>query len=298
LSSSDPLAGAHTLAITPFDSAGDLDRRSLASLVDFLLDGGVDGVIALGTTGEFFTLSPSERVSVMEEFMRAVGRRVPVTFGVADSSTRQSVVLAQRAEELGAACVMLPAPYYFAHSRPAVEAHFAAVAASTRLPLMVYDGGGGIEVPVDLLASLRAQAPNVRYVKLSLPQPAKVAAVVARAAGVAPLCGDDTMLVLALRHGAIGSTIGIGNLLPKAVSEVHAAFASGDLATARRIHRQHILPAVGICGTSKSEYIGCFKDVLHRKGVIASAATRPPLQPLDALRREELLAVMTEIGVL
>jgi 4-hydroxy-tetrahydrodipicolinate synthase len=289
------LTGAHTLIVTPFDDEGDLDEVSLAQLTDHVIAGGVDGVIGLGTTGEFFTMSPEERLRGMEVILSAARGRVPVTIGVSDSSTRVSIALAARAEELGAACVMLAPPYYFGHSSSAVHAHFEAVSAAVQVPLMIYDGGGGVELAVDEVVRLSARAPRIRYIKLSLPKPAKVAAVRQATPHVDPLCGDDTMLMLALRYGAVGSTIGIGNLRPRAVAALHRAAEAGDWDRARAIHSREILPAVAVCGSAKSEYIRCFKEVLHAWGVIRSAHTRLPLQALDPVRRDELFTVVNEV---
>ncbi|KAF0957328.1 dihydrodipicolinate synthase family protein [Rhodococcus sp. T7] len=293
----DPLRGAHTLAVTPFDTNGELDEASLRSLVEYLIEGGVHGVIGLGTTGEFFTLSMAERLHIMSTMATAVRGRVSLTFGVGDSATANAVALAKRAEELGAAAVMVPPPYYFGHSNAAVTHHILEIASAIRTPVMVYDGGGGREVSVATLARMRSEASNVSMVKLSLPNPSKVSAVLADAPGIAPICGDDTMLMLALAYGAAASSIGIGNLVPAAVAGLHNAYDSGDLVKARRLHRDALLPLVAVCGSGKSEYIRCFKEVLVKSGVIDFPTTRPPLLPLDPVRREELMAVARDTGV-
>lgn len=292
------LTGAQVLLITPFDDDGEIDEASLANLVEFVLADGVDGLIALGTTGEFFTLDPGERAMVMQLVTRLVKGRTPVSFGVGDTSTRTSLELAAQAERLGAACVMLPPPYYFAHSPAALEAHFHTVASGVDLPLMVYDGAGGIEFSLEQLRRLHEQKPTVKYVKLSVPSPEKVQAVATGVPSLGVFCGDEQMLVLALRNGAAGSTLGCGNILPGVVVAIHRAFAAGDIHAARKLQLGALIQAVSVCTTAKSEYIRCYKEVLAAKGIIRSPATRPPLQPLEPTRREEVLAVMAEIGAL
>lgn len=292
------LSGANVLLVTPFDEDGELDERSLESHVDYVLEGGAHGVVGLGTTGEFFTMDAGERARAMTLVARAVRGRVPVTFGIGDSSTRTSVALARHARDVGADCVMLQPPYYFAHSQDAVESHFAAVAAAVDLPLMIYDGAAGLEVRVETMAALRDRFANVRYVKMSIPNPSKVARVCAEAEGVVPLCGDEYMLVLAMRYGAKGSTVGIGNVMPSAIAAFHDAYDAGELEGARKLYADRICPAVAVCATSKAEYIRCFKEVLVELGVIARATTRPPLQALDPVRRDEVMAVMRLTSVL
>ncbi|HST56260.1 MAG TPA: dihydrodipicolinate synthase family protein [Solirubrobacteraceae bacterium] len=290
------LRGGHVLLITPFDRDGEIDERSLAEHIEFVLAGGVDGIVGLGTTGEFFTLSPRERMQLMTLIAERVGGRTTLTFGVGDSSTRVAIELARHARECGADVVMLQSPYYYAHSTAACDAHFLAVAAAVDLPVMLYDGAAGIEVSVERMRRLHEAAPNISYVKMSIPDPSKVAAVVAGAPGVSALCGDENMLVLALRQGAIGSTVGIGNVLPGAISSLHRAFERDDLAAARAVQIHELTPLVSVCTNEKSAYIRCFKEILMRMGIIASAATRLPLRPLDPLRLEEVLATVKALS--
>ncbi|GAC1665764.1 MAG: hypothetical protein PVS3B1_01410 [Ktedonobacteraceae bacterium] len=98
----------------------------------------------------------------MQLIARYVRKRVALTFGIGDSSTRVSIKLAQYAQELGADCVMLQPPYYFSHSNPAIEQHFLLVAQAIDIPVMFYDGGGGIEVPLESLLRVHTTAPNIR----------------------------------------------------------------------------------------------------------------------------------------
>jgi 4-hydroxy-tetrahydrodipicolinate synthase len=293
-----PPTGAQVLLLTPFDADGDIDERSLAALVEYVLAGGIDGIVGQGTTGEFFTLSLDEQGRLMTLLAEQVRGRVPLTFGVGHSATSVSIALARHAQELGADCVMLQPPYYFAHASDAIDAHFLAVANAVDLPVMLYDGGAGIELSVERVHSLSQRASNIRYVKMSIPDPAKVGAMRAGAPAVEPLAGDELMLLMGLRHGAIGSTVGWGNVEPAAIAGIHRAFEGGDLAAARGLQLRTVVPGVGVCITAKSAYIRCYKEILAAKGVIASPATRLPLTPLDEIRKDEVLAVMRELEIL
>jgi 4-hydroxy-tetrahydrodipicolinate synthase len=291
------LTGSQVLLVTPFGDDGEIDEESLARHVDFVVEGDVDGIIALGTTGEFFSLSASERAEAMGTIARLVRGRVPLTFGIGDASTRVSIELGRRAAEVGAACVMLQPPFYYPYSPPAIREHFLTVARAVDLPLMVYDGAAGIELSIELLDELTRVAPNIRYAKFSLPKPAKYSAAAQGAPNLRVFCGDDNILLLALRNGAAGCTVGCGNLQPHEVASVCRRYADGEVDGARELHNARIAPAAGICNT-KSEFIRCFKEVLAEKGIIRSPYTRPPLLPLEPTYREELLGVMRDIGVL
>jgi len=224
--------------------------------------------------------------------------RVPLTFGIGNTSTSVSIQLARQAQELGADCVMLQPPYYFAHASDAIDAHFLAVASAVDLPVMIYDGAGGIELSVERVHSLSQRAENIRYVKMSIPDPAKVGAMRAGAPRVEPLAGDENMLLMGLRHGAIGSTVGWGNVAPEAIAGIHRHFEQGELDAARALQLRSVVPAVAVCITAKNAYIRCYKEILAAKGVIASPTTRLPLTPLDPIRKDEVLAAMRELDVL
>jgi dihydrodipicolinate synthase/N-acetylneuraminate lyase len=295
--SDELLGGAHVLLITPFDRDEQVDEPSLAEHIDFVLAAGVDGIVGLGTTGEFFSLSPVERIELMSTIARHVHGRAALTFGVGDSSTAVAIELARHAQSVGADVVMLQSPYYFNHTTAACDAHFLAVAGAVDIPVMIYDGAGGIPVSVERLRDLHSAAPNIAYVKMSIPDPAKIVSVVEDAPGVAPLCGDEYILVLGLRHGAIGSTVGIGNVLPEAVVSLHRDVENGDIGSARATQMTEISPLVGVCTNEKSAYIRCFKEILADRGIIASPTTRLPLGPLDPLRREEVLATAQALAV-
>ena len=290
--------GAQVLLLTPFTDDGAVDERSLASLVDYVIDGGIDGIVGLGTTGEFFTLSIDEQATLMTTLAKVVAGRVPITYGVGNSATSVSIALARHAQALGAACVMLQPPYYFDHTGASTEAHFTTVAHAIDLPVMAYDGGAGIELSVETVRRLNEQAPNIRYVKMSIVDPAKVARMRAGAPDVEALVGDENMLLMGLRHGAIGSTVGWGNVAPDAIAGIHRHFEAGDVEAARALQLREVVPAVGVCITAKSGYIRCYKEILAAKGVIASPATRLPLTPLDDVRRDEVLAAMREMKLL
>lgn len=293
-----PPTGAQVLLLTPFTEDGEIDERSLAALVEYVIAAGIDGVVGLGTTGEFFTLSLDEQARLMSVLAEQVRGRVPLTFGIGNSATSVSIALARHAQELGADCVMLQSPYYFAHAGDAIDAHFLAVANAVDLPVMVYDGSAGIELSVERIHSLQQRAANIRYVKMSIPDPAKVGAMRAGAPGVEPLAGDENMLLMGLRHGAIGSTVGWGNVAPDAIAGIHRAFERGDVDAARALQLRQVVPAVAVCITAKNAYIRCYKEILAAKGVIASPTTRLPLTPLDEIRKDEVLSAMRELSIL
>jgi len=288
--------------VTPFTTRGNLDKASSANLVEFLIENGTHGIIAMGSTGEFFSLTPEERKRLMEIVIEAAKGRVPVSFCCGHSGTDIAIDLVQYASKLGAAAILIPPPYYapsfFATSK-GLFAHFKAVAESVEIPIMLYDGGGGIEIPLDLMAKLATECRNVRYVKITTPSPTKVSEIKSFLSDkLVPFCGNDALTLLMLAYGAQGMILGVGNVLPRETSKVYEYFTGNRINEARELFYRKVLPMISIALSSSPEFIQCFKQSLTWQGVIASPTVRRPLQPLDERRKQELKAVLEIIGVL
>ncbi|WP_251058680.1 MULTISPECIES: dihydrodipicolinate synthase family protein [unclassified Streptomyces] len=290
--------GTHVLLVTPFLPNRERDRESLASLIEHVLDAGADGVIALGTTGEFFTMSAAERADAIDDVVELVRGRVAVTIGVGSDSTAEAVKLARHAQSAGADCVMVLPPFYFAKSAEAQLAHFAAIAEAVDIHVMIYDGADGIEVDAATIATLAQELDNVRYVKMALPAPQRIAALRRLAPQVTVFAGDDATLVPALRLGAAGSAIATGNFLPREVITIHTAANSGDWEKASEVFASNLLHGVAATANPKVQFIARIKEVLVAQGVIAHATVRPPLAQLGPHDKADLLASVRVAGIL
>ena len=193
--------------------------------------------------------------------------------------------------------MVLP-PFYFAKSAQAQLAHFTAVAEAVDIPVMIYDGADGIGVEAETVAALAQHLDNVRYVKMALPAPQRVAALRRLAPQVTIFAGDDATLVSALRLGAAGSAIATGNFLPREVISVHEAVNAGDWDKAAEVFADSVLHGVFATANPKTQFIARIKEVLVAQGVIAHATVRPPLSQLEPYEREELLSSMRVAGIL
>lgn len=290
--------GTHVLLVTPFLPGGERDRESLSSLIEHVIDAGADGVIALGTTGEFFTMSAAERVEAIDDVVELVRGRVSVTVGVGSDSTAEAVKLARHAQSAGADCVMVLPPFYFAKSAEAQLAHFGAVAKAIDISVMIYDGADGIGVDAQTVAALARDLDNVRYVKMALPAPQRIAELRRLAPRVTVFAGDDATLVPALRLGAAGSAIATGNFLPREVIALHQAANCGDWDAASEAFAGGLLHGVAATANPKVQFIARIKEVLAAQGVIAHATVRPPLAQLGEYERADLLASVRVAGIL
>lgn len=292
------------LAVTPFAADGVVDLESLDRLLGHLIDGGVSGVIVLGSTGEFFSLLPEERRAVVERAVGVCGSRgVGVVVGVGAPGTEESVRYAIEAKELGAQAVMVPPAFYatdFFSTVAGIELHLSRVAeAAAPLGVMLYDGGGGIEIPLGVIGSLVEAHPNVSAVKLTVPKPQKVGEIRRVTEDrLRILCGNDALTPVELRAGVDGVAIGVGNVVPDHVSRVVADYRDGRAAEGRERFYERVLPVAAIALASTPEFVQVFKLGLTRMGILASDRVRLPLVPLDETRIAESLAALSYVGVL
>jgi 4-hydroxy-tetrahydrodipicolinate synthase len=297
----EKLKGNHCLIVTPFDSSGDVDEASTKKLIDFLISQGVHGILGLGTTGEFFLLSSAERERFMKIVLEHVSRRVPVGFCCGHSGTDPAIKLSQIAEKLGADYVMITPPYYFVTSRDGIKEHFKAIAQSIHIPVMVYDGGGNIEIPLDLLSEIIRSSDNITSIKISVPSPLKVKQIYEIfGEKVVVICGMDALTLLMLSNGAQGLTLGVANVLPKEISFIYKAYQEKKdegIVKANKLFHEKVLPLVNIALGVRTEYIQCFKYALVKLGIIKTDIVRKPFLPMDKVRQAMLEIILRDTGI-
>ena len=287
------------LLVTPFDDNQELDKKSLCKLIEYAIDDGVEGLIPLGTTGEFFSLTGEEKRQVIDITIDQARGRLPVCIGVGYSGTRISTQLAEYAEQRGATGVLIPPPYYYPLANQSMYLHFSTIAKKIGINVMLYDGGGGLVIPTNLIDQLNKECPNIRHVKVSSLDSKKVSELHATVGDrVQIFCGDEVMLMSALSDGAVGMATASGMVLPGICTKICHLFATEKHDEAREMYLNTIAPWTVASGIIKSEFVRCFKEVLAAKRVIASPMTRLPLPAIEQSRKEELLATAKHIGIL
>ena len=147
-----------TAMVTPFDAQGEIDFQATQNLVEHLIATGTDAVVVAGTTGESPTLSTEEKIDLFKFVVETVNRRIPVIAGTGSNDTRSSISLTRAAEEMGADGVMLVTPYYNKPSQEGMFQHFQAIAASTSLPVMLYNIPGRSVVNLSAETTIRLSA--------------------------------------------------------------------------------------------------------------------------------------------
>jgi 4-hydroxy-tetrahydrodipicolinate synthase len=243
---SAPLSGVLSALITPFDSHGAVDEATLRRVVDRNIDGGVHGVVACGSTGEFTTLSGSERRHVVETVIEHAAGRVPVVAQTGAQSTAEAIELSRHAEQAGASVVMVVAPYYEPLTTEETKRYLRTVAESVSIPIMLYNlpVATGVNMTPSMIGELARDVENIMYVKDTSADLAQAGQLIHRHGDViSTFVGWDSLLLAALAEGAAGVMAGTANVLASQLVSIHAAMSEGDLQRALR-EWEHIYPLI------------------------------------------------------
>ncbi|MFC4602928.1 4-hydroxy-tetrahydrodipicolinate synthase [Rhodococcus kronopolitis] len=231
-----PFGTILTAMATPFAADGKLDVDAGVRLATHLVDGGCDGLVLAGTTGESPTTTEDEKLELMRAVIAAVGDRARIIAGAGSNDTAHSVDLARDAARAGAHGLLVVTPYYSRPPQSGLLAHFTAVADATDLPVMLYDIPARSVVPIETETIYRlAEHPRILAVKDAKGDLNAGAELIAQT-DLAFYSGDDQLNLPWLAVGAVGFVSVIGHLAPGRLRELLDAFESGDLARAREIN--------------------------------------------------------------
>ena len=231
------IEGCLTALVTPFrDREVDFDR--LAALVDWQIEQGVDGIVAVGTTGESATLDVDEHVAVIAAAVKAARGRVPVIAGAGGNSTDEALELTRASEAAGANALLHVTPYYNRPSQEGLFRHFEAIAKSTRLPVILYNvpSRTACDLLTDTVVRL-AEFDNVVAIKDATGLPSRAGELIAKLGDrMAVLSGDDATTFPLYALGARGVISVVSNVAPRTMSDMWDAAVAGDWERARKRH--------------------------------------------------------------
>lgn len=288
------LEGVYSVLPTPFSANGDVDEGSLRRVVDLFIDAGVNGVTALGVTGEVARLDDAERRRVLDVVVEQVDGRIGVVAGTTADGTRTCIGHSRHAKVAGATAVMVSPPRMPKLNSDAVVRHYTALAEAVDVEIVVQDYPpiSGYAMEPALLARIAREIPRARTIKLEdPPTPFKTSRILEQAAGVeVRIFGGlgGVFLLEELLAGATGAMTGFA--FPEILVQIVSLFRAGDVdGAADAFYR-----AVPLMRFEFQEGIGMAlrKEVLHRRGALASPATRAPAAALDQTTRAALDRVM------
>ena len=234
--------GCGTALVTPFKKDRSLDEATLRALVRRQLAAGVDFLVPCGTTGESPTLSRAEHLRVVEITLEEAKGKVPVVAGAGGYNTAEVIELARELEAMGADGILSVTPYYNRPTQEGLYQHYRAIAAATRLPIIVYNVPGRTGVNVES-ATLRrlAEIDNIAGVKEASGNLAQVASILNQVPEkFAVLSGDDAITIPVMSLGGKGVISTAANEIPAQMTEIARRALDNDYPGARQVHRRYL----------------------------------------------------------
>ncbi|MFJ2633884.1 dihydrodipicolinate synthase family protein [Streptomyces sp. NPDC087422] len=292
-----PFSGILAAVVTPFRADGStVDAGGVRRQVEHIVGAGVHGVVPLGSTGEFTTLSNAERKEVADLYLKAVDGRVPVVVGTGALTTGETIDLTRHAADAGATAVMIVPPYYGALGWKEVVAHYGAVSDAVDIDIMFYNlpDATGLDISAGRLAEL-ARSTRVTSFKDTGGDAVKFATVLHHYADVIqPLNGYDTLTFSGIAAGARAGVWGAASVIPQLCADFYETLAvRGDIAEAREQWTK-IFP---ICEFLEAHpYASAIKTGLDLVGV-PSGPPRLPALPLTPEHATTFARLLREAGI-
>ena len=286
--------GAMTALITPFHD-GEIDYKTLDELINFQLEGGIDAIVPVGTTGESPTLSTEEHKHVIQRIVDVVGGQVPVIAGAGSNSTAEAIELTAFSKEIGADATLQVTPYYNKPTQEGFYQHFKAIAEEVDLPVVLYNipGRCGAGMTPETIARL-AELENIVGIKEatgSLDQ----ASEIANLCDITILSGDDSLTLPLASVGGKGVISVVANIVPSDVKALTDLILEGDLVSARQWHKKLFKLCKSMLTLATNPIpIKAAMAMLN----IAPEELRLPMTPLEDSKRAILKQTLKDYGLL
>jgi 4-hydroxy-tetrahydrodipicolinate synthase len=282
--------GVFTALVTPFTQSGAIDTTALKRLIDEQLAGGVQGIVAVGTTGESPTVSHEENIKIIELIVDQVAGRRPVIAGSGSNSTAEALDLTQKAKAIGANGSLQVTPYYNKPNQEGLYRHFSTVADGVDLPMILYNIPGRSAKLIETATILRlAKHQNIVGIKQTVDTLGQCMEIVGQAApDFVVLAGDDAQTLPVMALGGRGVISVASNIVPAEMVALYQALATGNAAQARTIHYR-LLPLFADLGLDTNPIP--IKYALYLQGKIAEAY-RLPLYPMADDQKAKLRATL------
>jgi 4-hydroxy-tetrahydrodipicolinate synthase len=292
------LEGVYPALITPFTKDDTVDEEGLRRLVDFVIEGGVAGIVPCGTTGESATLSHEEHQRVIDVVVEC--STVPVIAGTGSNNTSEAVALTKYAADVGADACLLITPYYNKPNVKGLKEHFTRISDAADIPLILYNipSRTGQNVNAQTMVELAAEVEHVKGVKEASGDLRQIGAIIQAVADkgldFTVVAGDDFLTLPIMSIGGKGVISVAANIAPKPMSEMVKAMVNGDTDKALELHlklfplfESMFLETNPIPVKKAAELMG-----------LPSGHVRLPLGALSEANMEKLKQVLEELGML
>jgi 4-hydroxy-2-oxoglutarate aldolase len=293
-----PLGGILAPIATLFDREGELDLAAYARNIDWYCNSALDGIVIMGSNGEFASLDADEKLRLIEAGAAAVNGRRLVLAGTGVESTRGTIRLTRAAAEMGVDYALVVTPHYYRprYDSAAFIKHYQTVAEASPIPIVVYimTAYTSVDLPSAVVAEL-SRHPNIVGVKDSAGNAVKFAEMVAQSeGGFAVLAGSANFLYPALCLGAAGGILALADIAPSECAEVLRLFEAGEHERARLAQFNLLAPNAAV--TTQFGIAG-LKAAMEMVG-LASSDPRPPLQPATDAERARIREILERAQIL
>ena len=289
------LKGVYTALATPFKDYK-VDEEALKRLIALQLEGGVDGIVPCGSTGEASTLDYEDHERVIELVIECVKGAVPVIAGTGSNSTKEAIELTASAKHIGADMCLLTTPYYNKPTQEGLYRHYKNIAEEVDIPLILYNipGRTGINMLPETVKRL-AEIPNIVGIKEASGSLVQVAEIYRLTGGkFTILSGDDNLFLPMMSVGAAGVISVLSNMLPAKMKALYKAFLiERDIEKARDMNA-HLMPLFQVIFIETNPIP--VKEALYYMGIIEEEF-RLPLCPMSETNKAVMKGLLKEYGL-
>lgn len=298
--------GSYSVNVTPFTKDGSgIDLEANRRFIDWQIAAGVPGIIILGTTGEFLTLSDRERAAFVEDTVAHVNGRIDVLVGASNAHTPTAARYAAEAKAAGAQGLMIIPPYYYTPTEDEIVGYYDAIVSACDLPIMLYNNPvtSNVDMSAKLVGRLTRSFDTVRYIKEASMDVARVYDIVEETEGVMNVFAGER-IVESYLLGAVGYVNPFGNYIPRASTVIWDYLVAGRIDDAKAIQR-HITRIEHTIAEGHPTYgHQCYSKALAAEAGCPVGDVRPPLTPFASLgeegieRARVLKGIMDELDTL
>ena len=296
----DFIKGVVVPILTPVDEAERIDETRFRRQIDYVIDGGLQGILVFGSNGEFYQIEEDEMERGLKIALDQAADRVPVYFGIGAINTKKCVRLAKMAAANGAAAVSVLQPMFLKPTEAELFLHFKAIAqAIPDTPVLLYNNPGrvGYGMTSDLICRAAHEIPNIVGMKDTSGDMTLTEEFIRRNrdVGFKVFGGKDTLLYLSLCVGAVGGVCTAGNFMPELIVDIYNKYAAGDIKGA--MEAQFKLNPVRLAMDAASFPVAA-KDMANLRGLDVGAPYLPSLPTPEGPVTEKFRAVMREAGLI
>jgi 4-hydroxy-tetrahydrodipicolinate synthase len=285
---SDLFRGSFSVTVTPFSPDGSkIDLKAWRRFLDWQLREGVHGIIILGTTGEFLTISDDERQAFVEATVKHVKKRIPILVGTMNAYTPKAVRYSLEAEKLGADGLMIIPPYYYTPTEDEIFSYYRAICEKISIPVMLYNNPftSNVDMSAKFVARLTAAFEQIRYIKEASQEMARVYDIVEETKGVMNVFAGQR-IVESYLYGAVGYVNPWGNYFPRASTRICDFCAEQRWEDAKKIERLiNRINAVIMVGHPTYGH-QCYSKAVAAAQGYPVGDVRPPLTTFDSLGKD------------